>query len=197
MIPECVTIIPGFLSPTEATALFDALLTEVQWKQEHLAIYGKRVPLPRLVAWYGDPGATYRYSKITNVAQPWTPRLTRIKPRLDALLPSGTFNGVLLNYYRDGNDKIGYHSDDEPELGPEPFIASLSVGARRRFLLRPKPKGPAVEVSLENGTMVLMHGPCQRLWQHSVPPERSAGPRINLTLRQIVASPAKPVYVSP
>jgi alkylated DNA repair dioxygenase AlkB len=187
---------PGFLSDEEATALFDALMAEVTWEQKHMTFYGKQVALPRLVAWYGDPGADYFYSGIQNTAQPWTPALAALKPRLDALLPERmTFNGVLLNYYRDGNDKIGFHADNEKELGERPFIASLSVGARRRFLLRPKGKngrGKAtkeheVEIPLDNGTLVLMHGVCQKEWLHSVPPElKPTGPRINLTLRQVL-----------
>lgn len=196
IIPGCVTAHPRFLDEDEARVLFWKLLTEIGWEQKHMRFGVKEVPLPRLTAWYGDPDANYVYSGIRHVAQPWTASLAAVKPKLDALLPNGlAFNGVLLNYYRNGDDKIGFHADDEKELGETPFIASLSLGGRRRFLLRPKgkdghgkgTKADEIVIPLDNGTLVVMYGRCQKEWVHAVPPEpQGAEARINLTLRQVI-----------
>jgi len=196
VIPGCVLVHPHFLVESDATSLFQALLTEIAWEQKHMQFGEKKVPLPRLTAWHGDPGANYLYSGIRHVAKSWTASLAALKPKLDALLPGRfAFNGVLLNYYRSGNDKIGFHADDEKELGETPFIASLSLGGRRRFLMRPKgkdghgkgTKAEEITISLDNGTLVIMYGRCQKEWVHAVPAEpKGADARINLTLRQVI-----------
>jgi len=172
----------------EAPAWFAALLEEVRWEQHWLTLFGRRIAAPRLSAWYAEPGCSYRYSGLSLAAQPFTPVLAQIRARTEALAGHG-FNSVLLNLYRDGADGMSWHSDDEPELGPEPLIASLSLGATRRFLLRRR-DAPRTRlgIDLADGSLLLMAPPLQRHWQHSVPKTRRAtGPRINLTWRRIPA----------
>ena len=172
----------------EAPAWFAALMQEVRWEQHWLTLFGRRIAAPRLSAWYAEPGCSYRYSGLSLAAQPFTPVLAQIRARTEALAGHG-FNSVLLNLYRDGADGMSWHSDDEPELGPEPLIASLSLGATRRFLLRRR-DAPRTRlgIDLADGSLLLMAPPLQRHWQHSVPKTRRAtGARINLTWRRILA----------
>ena len=172
----------------EAPAWFAALMAEVRWEQHWLALFGRRIAAPRLSAWYAEPGCGYRYSGLSLVAQPFTPVLEQIRARTEALSGHG-FNSVLLNLYRDGADGMSWHSDDEPELGPAPLIASVSLGATRRLLLRRRDARDArFGLDLGDGSLLLMEPPLQRYWQHSVPKTRRAvGPRINLTWRRILA----------
>ena len=175
----------GFFAPEEAQALFDALRAEVRWERHRVRIRGREVDCPRLSGWEGD--ATYAYSGITLRPAPWTVRVAAVRRRIEAATGE-TFNSVLANLYRDGSDRLGWHADDEPELGPAPVIASASFGAPRRFLLRPKRGGASVPIVLEPGSLLVMRGPTQRHWLHSVPPtRRPVGPRINLTFRRILA----------
>ena len=176
----------GFFAPDEALALFDALRAEIRWERHRVRIRGREVDCPRLSGWEGD--ATYAYSGITLRPAPWTPRVAAVRRRIEAATGEA-FNSVLANLYRDGSDRLGWHADDEPELGPAPVIASASFGAPRRFLLRPKRGGGAsVPIVLEPGSLLVMRGPTQRHWLHSVPPtRRPVGPRINLTFRRILA----------
>jgi alkylated DNA repair dioxygenase AlkB len=163
------------------------LIAEVPWRSEEVVIWGRRLPQPRLTAWYGDPGAAYAYSGIQLHPLPWTPNLRDIKTRVEALVGS-TFNSVLLNYYRDHQDSIGFHSDAEPELGEQPVIASLSLGAERTFIMRHKTldRIEPVRLRLASGSLLLMRGDTQRCWRHGVPKEsRPCGPRVNLTFRRI------------
>jgi len=172
----------------EAPAWFAALMAEVRWEQHWLTLFGRRIAAPRLSAWYAEPGCGYRYSGLSLVAQPFTPVLEQIRARTEALSGHG-FNSVLLNLYRDGADGMSWHSDDEPELGPAPLIASVSLGATRRLLLRRRDARDArFGLDLGDGSLLLMEPPLQRYWQHSVPKTRRAvGPRINLTWRRILA----------
>jgi alkylated DNA repair dioxygenase AlkB len=152
-------------------------------------MFGKEVPQPRLTAWYGDPAAQYTYSGLTWEPRPWTPTLLDLRRRLEAATDA-RFNSVLLNYYRDGRDSMGWHADNEPELGAAPAIASLSLGASRRFRLRPYRGGlthPSFSLDLPTGSLLLMRGPTQQHWQHELPKTaRPVGPRLNLTFRWIV-----------
>lgn len=172
----------------EAPAWFAALTAEVRWEQHWLTLFGRRIAAPRLSAWYAEPGCGYRYSGLSLAAQPFTPVLEQIRARTEALTGHG-FNSVLLNLYRDGADGMSWHSDDEPELGPAPLIASVSLGATRRLLLRRRDARDArFGLDLGDGSLLLMEPPLQRYWQHSVPKTRRAvGPRINLTWRRILA----------
>ena len=121
--------------PAEAGLLQSALREEINWQQEEIVLFGRRHLVPRLVAWHGDPGSAYTYSGTAHEPSPWTPTLTRHSQRIEALT-GHTFNSVLLNLYRNGSDGMGWHADDEPELGRNPVIASVSFGATRRFKLR-------------------------------------------------------------
>jgi len=172
---------PRFLTETYADALLAILRDTIPWHQE-----GSRGRLfPRLVAWCADPGVVYTYSGITHESSPWTPELLAIRERIEQVTKA-RFNSVLLNYYRDGRDSMGYHADDEPELGENPVIASISLGAARRFVLKHNRTGEKHEIVLEHGSLLVMGGTCQHFWKHSIPKTaKPVGPRINLTFRQI------------
>jgi len=176
-----------FLTRSRSDRCFSELLELVDWKQHVIRIHGKAIASPRLSAWYGDPGARYRYSGLTLEPCTWLPILRRLKGKIEAACDA-PFNSVLLNLYRDGSDSMGWHSDDEPELGARPVIASLSLGATRRFRLRHRRRREVapVEIELDGGSLLVMKGDTQRFWKHQVPKTRRAvGPRINLTFRYI------------
>ncbi len=165
-----------------------ALIDETPWRQENVKVWGKTFPQPRLVAWYGDPGHRYSYSGISLNPLPWTDRIASVKARVEELVQA-RFNSVLLNYYRDQNDSMGMHSDDEKELGPRPIIASLSLGAERSFLLKSKidPGAKLIRLPLASGSLLLMKGDTQKNYKHGIGKEsRSLGPRVNLTFRVIM-----------
>ncbi|MBW3130339.1 MULTISPECIES: alpha-ketoglutarate-dependent dioxygenase AlkB family protein [Hymenobacter] len=179
-----------FLPFDAATALSHELEQTIAWRQEAIRLYGREVLQPRLTAWHGDPAATYRYSGLQLTPQPWTPALQKLRGQVETA--TGTaFNSVLLNLYRYGQDSMGWHADDEPELGPAPVIASLSLGATRRFRLRPRdaretPHAP-VSLDLSSGSLLVMRGPTQQHWLHAVPKTaRPTDARLNLTFRLIV-----------
>jgi alkylated DNA repair dioxygenase AlkB len=164
------------------------LVAEVPWRQEAIVAWGREIHQPRLIAWYGDPGRTYAYSGIQLDPLPWTPILLDIKTRIEQASRSA-FNSVLLNYYRDERDSIGFHSDDEPELGERPVIASLSLGEERKFILKHKTLKSVkpVHLALASGGLLVMSGDTQRCWRHGIPKEsRRRGPRVNLTFRTII-----------
>jgi alkylated DNA repair dioxygenase AlkB len=166
-------------------ALLQAIIDDTEWRQEEITVYGKPYLQPRLSAWYGD--LAYSYSGIRLEPLPWTPTLLDIKRRVETLVKH-QFNSVLLNYYRDQNDSMGMHSDDERELGPQPAIASLSLGEERTFLLKHKSRKDlkTVKLALATGSLLLMQGQTQQYWQHGINKERLAcAPRINLTFRTI------------
>lgn len=181
-----LTFYPACFQPEASDALLADLLHSINWQQDHIKIYDRQIPLPRLTAWYGDPGTTYRYSGITMQPQSWTAALTQIKQAIEPLAGI-KFNSVLLNLYRDGRDSVAWHSDDEPELGPNPVIGSVSFGATRRFCLRHKfDRSLKQEIALTHGSLLLMRGPTQQFWQHQIPKtNKSVAPRINLTFRVI------------
>lgn len=177
---------PDFLDAGEADRLFEQLRDGIAWEQRCVNFAGRRVPVPRLVAWYG--AHPYRYGGFTHAARPLPPLLAgllpalqqAIQPHLGAVPP---FNSVLLNYYRDGQDSMSFHSDNEVQLGTEPVIASLSLGARRTFQFRALRGGRRLSGSLRHGGLLVMHGRSQADWQHAVPKEACSGARINLTFR--------------
>ncbi len=177
---------PRAFAPGEAQELFAALRTGIDWTQEEIVLFGERRRVPRLVAWHGDPGAGYTYSGTHHEPRPWTHGLLAIRRRV-AQLTGHSFNSVLLNLYRDGRDGMGWHADDEPELGRDPVIASVSLGATRRFRLRHRRNraGP-VTLPLTDGSLLLMGGTLQHHWLHAVPKTATVvGERINLTFRSI------------
>lgn len=175
----------GFFSRAEADVYLQILRDELQWSEKEVVIYGKRIKQPRLVAFYGDAGLEYRYSGQSMEALPWHALLTKIKTHLEQW--SGhTFNNVLANLYRDENDSMGWHRDNEKELGENPVIASVSFGESRTFKLKSIAKKITENYVLAHGDLFLMYPQTQRDWMHSVPKERvEKGLRINLTFRDI------------
>lgn len=175
----------------EADALFEALRVDIPWTRHRLRIFGREVEAPRLSCWIGDPEATYRYSGSRFAPQPWPASLLPVR---DAVSETAgiAFNSVLANLYRDGQDAMGWHSDDERELGPRPVIASLSLGATRRFVL--KARAPDTDgrfarhvLELPHGSLLVMRGDTQARYRHALPrTARPVGPRINLTFRRIL-----------
>lgn len=176
-----------WLSPAEADALFAQLHDTIAWETHVIRLFGREVASPRRSCWIGDAGASYVYSRTRFEPHPWPPALAALRPRVEQAC-GARFNSVLANLYRDGRDAMGWHSDDEPELGPAPVIASLSLGTARRFVFRRKPRGPvALELSLPPGSLLRMAGATQRLYQHALPrTARVQAPRINLTFRRIL-----------
>jgi len=177
---------PAAFDAGEAAELFVALRRGIDWREEEILMFGRRVPVPRRVAWHGDPGAGYTYSGTDHRPQPWTPELERIRDRVRTLT-GAEFNAVLLNLYRDGRDGMGWHADDEPELGPNPVIASVSFGATRRFCLRHRRRREVrLDLPLPHGSLLVMSGATQHHWVHALPKTASAvGERINLTFRRV------------
>ena len=163
------------------------LIDEVPWRAETIMMWGKTFAQPRLIAWYGDPGKHYTYSGIHLEPLPWTQALLAIKRRVEAVA-GNDFNSVLLNYYRDHRDSMGMHSDDEPELGERPIIASFSLGEERTLIFKHKTKRDMkpVRLRLGSGSLLLMKGQTQRHWKHGLNKEtRPHGPRVNLTFRRV------------
>lgn len=161
--------------------------SNIKWKQDSINLYGKTSPLPRLTAWYGDPGKSYKYSGISAAPNPWNRGLLYIKKELERIA-STKFNSVLLNWYRSGEDHLGWHADDEKELGNAPIIGSVSLGETRDFILRRNDdKSQKIRIPLGNGSVLIMMGDIQRFWQHSVPKRKNVSQsRINLTFRNIL-----------
>jgi alkylated DNA repair dioxygenase AlkB len=173
------------LAQDSATVL-QRLLAETDWRAEAITLWGKRMLQPRLTAWHGE--ARYSYSGMTLEPQPFTPLQLEIKQAVEQA--SGCrFNSVLLNYYRDGQDSMGFHSDDEKELGRNPAIASVSFGAPRTFILKHKRLPKTVKLALGDGSLLVMAGALQHNWRHGINKEKSArAPRVNLTFRNILAT---------
>lgn len=162
---------------------------EVPWRQEQITLWGRSHPLPRLTCWMADPGCSYTYSGVRNVVVPWTAGVQELRQRVESQL-GWQFNSLLLNFYRNGRDKLDWHADDERELDPAAPIASLSLGAARSFRLRPcsAARTPADTLSLElgHGDLLVMDPPTQQHWHHQVPQRlRLEVPRLNLTFRSI------------
>ncbi|MBD2441848.1 alpha-ketoglutarate-dependent dioxygenase AlkB [Dolichospermum sp. FACHB-1091] len=187
-IPDAELILYPFCFPKqESDVIFQTLLTEVEWRQDKIKLYGKETNIPRLTAWYGDLGRSYTYSNITMNPIPWTPVLFSIKNRVEEIVKI-SFNSVLINLYRYGKDGVAWHSDDEPELGKNPIIASVSFGGERKFQLRHRFNKALEKVAfnLTHGSLLIMKGKTQEYWQHQIP--KTAKPvmaRINLTFRTI------------
>lgn len=170
----------------QAPMLFQQLQSSLSWRKDVIQIAGKTLPLPRLQAWYGEK--SYTYSGIYLPPQPMPPLLKKLCEQVQQLT-GHDFNVVLANYYRDGNDSVGWHSDDEPELGGNPVVASLSVGAERLFSLRPKHGQPSkpLHMALPAGALLVMEAGVQQHWQHAVLKTTGiAEPRISLTFRNRV-----------
>ena len=188
-LPDADVRLAQFCEAGEAERWYARLHAEIPWERHRLRLFGREVDSPRLSCWIGDADATYVYSRVRYVPRAWPDALLRIRERLRAQCGI-EFNGVLANRYRDGSDGMGWHSDDEPEIDAGVPIASLSLGATRRFTLRHR-ADPALRsaIELEHGSLLLMAGGMQRHWQHALPKTtRAIGPRINLTFRRIAPS---------
>ena len=182
-----LTFHPYFLDVDEADFYFEKLLQQIKWEQYEIQLFGKKIAQPRLTAWHGLHQAAYSYSGISLIPLPFTSELLSIKQKIESFT-GYTFNSVLLNLYRNNQDSMGWHSDDEKELGKEPFIASVSLGSSRAFQIKHKTeKKLKGKIELSHGSLLCMGGLMQSYWQHAVP--KTAIPckeRINLTFRQIV-----------
>ncbi|CAB3751503.1 alpha-ketoglutarate-dependent dioxygenase AlkB family protein [Paraburkholderia humisilvae] len=181
---------PDWLSPASAASMLTRIIEEVAWRQDTMGTPAGRVPLPRLTAWQGEPDAVYIYSGIRNVPDAWTSAVAELKAAAEAT-SGARFNSVLLNRYRSGADSMGWHADHEPELGDEPVIASVSLGATRTFDMRHNRTGAAQSFQLSSGSLLVMRGSTQAEWRHRVPKEpRVQGERINLTFRYVIPQDA-------
>ena len=177
-----------FLPESSASELLHRLIDDIPWRQDNVVLWGKSIPQPRLTAWYGDPGRSYTYSGLTLEPLPWTDDLQTLRTMAERRAEA-SFNSVLLNYYRDHNDSVGFHSDDEPELGATPTIGSISLGETRTLTFKPKKRKDwdPVRIALESGSLLVMKGDTQRNWRHAIAKEsRPRDPRVNLTFRRIL-----------
>jgi alkylated DNA repair dioxygenase AlkB len=180
---------PEFLTASESARLLQNFLQQTPWRQDNLRFGGKMVAVPRLQAWYGNATSHYGYSGLRLSPLPWTAVLSGLRERIETVLKL-PFNSVLLNYYRDGNDSVAWHSDDERELGPDPQIASLSLGAPRKFELkhRSEARHGKLSLMLGDGSLLLMGSGLQQNWLHQLPKTPGLqSPRLNLTFRFIHA----------
>ena len=188
-VPEAeVLFYPSFFATAQADRLLERLVETTPWRQDSMKMFGQLKPLPRLTAWYGEPGARYIYSGIVNEPLTWSSALAEVKDAVEAA--SGVaFNGVLLNRYRDGGDSMGWHADDEREFGVEPVIASVSFGGTRNFQLKHKRrKELKASVELTHGSLLVMRGGTQANWLHQIPKTaKPVGERLNLTFRRLVS----------
>lgn len=182
-----VSILHEIEMPLPYPGMLRRLIEDTKWRQEQVRVYGKVHDQPRLVALYADKGMTYDYSGISLNPLPWTDLLREIKRRVEDCTEA-RFNAVFLNLYRDHNDSMGFHSDDEKELGKNPVIASVTFGATRTFILKHKFRKdmPPIRIPLEAGTVLLMKGATQHNWKHGINKQKvPCGPRVNLTFRTL------------
>ncbi len=178
-----LTYFPDFLTAPAQLRYFELLSQTLAWKQDEINIFGKRVPIPRLQAWYGDSETEYSYSGIQMQPNPWTDELLQLKEHVE-LTSNCHFNSMLANFYRDGMDKVGYHADDEPELGEQPVIASLSLGCTRKFTLKHNQTDEKVSIDLVGGSLLILASDTQQYYKHALMQQKKAvGGRINLTFR--------------
>lgn len=174
---------PNFFSEEKAHELFQKLKTDIPWQQDYITVYGKNHLQPRLTALYGNEGKPYGYSNIIMQPHHWNSLLTYIKEEVEKECPE-SFTTVLLNYYRDGQDSMGWHADNEKELGRNPVIASVTFGAERVFQLKHNTIDTRQNITLQHGSLLIMKGPTQHFWKHQIPKsQKSMDGRINLTFR--------------
>lgn len=175
----------NFLNQKQSNLLFHSLQNNISWQQDEIKLFGKLILTKRKVAWYGDDFLKYSYSGSTKTALPWTPDLIDLKKLVEDYCQVG-FNSCLLNYYHNGEEGMAWHSDNEPELQKNGTIASISLGAHRKFVFKHKTLFQKVNVILENGSLLTMKGDTQQYWLHSLPVSKKVfSPRINLTFRKI------------
>ena len=177
---------PSFITADKTLELFQKLKEEILWQQDSITVYGKNHLQPRLTALYGNEGKPYGYSNIVMHPHPWNPLLIYLKEQIETICQE-KFTTVLLNYYRNGQDSNGWHADNEKELGRNPVIASLSFGESRNFQFKHNTIASAkLNITLENGSLLMMKGTTQHFWKHQIPKtKKEIGARINLTFRSI------------
>lgn len=176
---------PNWLKAGEADSLLNQSIESIDWRADTIRIVGKIIPIPRLQQWYGEPGTTYTYSNICMPAVSFPGWMDSLRQRIEEQ-SDAAFNRALVNYYRDGSDSVDWHADDEPELGAEPVIASLSLGAERVFQLRHTETGERISLSLPHGSLLLMGAGIQNYWQHRVAKVKGLSePRVNFTFRHM------------
>lgn len=176
-----------FLDFKSQNDLLESLKTEIEWKQEGMKMYGKEILFPRLTAWFAEDGKTYKYSGLVNIPEPFFGELLSLKQSIEQFT-NLKFNSALLNYYRHGQDSMGWHADNERELGINPVIASVSLGITRKFQFKHKsiPKS-ILNIDLAGGSLLMMKGSTQHNWLHQIPKTKVlSGERINITFRQII-----------
>jgi len=177
---------PKVFDEIHSVRLMTLLQDSLKWEPDQLVMYGKKITTQRKVAWVANPKCSYTYSGVLKSPQAWTSELLLIKERLEAIAQC-EFNSCLLNLYHDGDDGMGWHSDDEKELDPQAPIASLSLGAERKFAFRHKKNKEMISLFLENGSALIMHAPTQDFWHHALLKTKTvSAPRINLTFRKII-----------
>ena len=175
-----------FFTSAESNALLESFISKLPWESMTIKMFGRDTKIPRLQCWIGDEGCEYRYSGKQLNRQIWNQDLTMIRKKIFKELKID-FNSVLANYYRDGKDSMGWHSDDEKELGPNPTIASISFGSKRDLVFRNKISKKTLTIPQTNGCLILIDGETQKNWQHSIKKtQKIIGPRINLTFRNII-----------
>ena len=175
-----------FFTSAESNALLESFISKLPWESMTIKMFGRDTKIPRLQCWIGDEGCEYRYSGKQLNRQIWNQDLTMIREKIYKELKID-FNSVLANYYRDGKDSMGWHSDDEKELGPNPTIASISFGSERDLVFRNKISKKTLTIPQTNGCLILIDGETQKNWQHSIKKtQKIIGPRINLTFRNII-----------
>lgn len=175
----------NFLQTSQCMSLLEQLPEQLCLQQEPIRLFGKSVLQPRLSGWVADSHIEYAYSGLNSPAQTWPDSLTQVREQLSSRLQK-SFNGVLCNYYRDGDDYMGWHSDNERALGHQPIIASISIGAERRFDIRKKGQKDYRSIVLQSGSLLLMSGDMQQYWEHRLPKDKKIhSPRVNLTFRHI------------
>ena len=186
-LPDAEVLLdPKWMPASEASALLAALVSNVPWETHRIRLFGREVDSPRLSCWIGDPGARYRYSGTLFEPHPWPDALLPVRERLSHALDH-PIDSVLANRYRDGRDGMGWHRDDEPELGSRPVIASLSLGATRRFSLKSIDGAHRLALDLPHGSLLVMRGRTQERYRHALPKTaRAVGERVNLTFRRII-----------
>lgn len=174
---------PSFFDLEVSRTFFNSLRNNISWKQESMQMYGKKMLFPRLTAWYGDTDKSYTFSGLTLQPNNWITELQAIKNKIEPIA-GVAFNSVLLNLYRNGNDSISWHSDNEKELGINPVIASVNFGETRTFQIRHIRTNEKIDIILKNGSLLIMQGEMQHYWQHQVPKtNKVVNERINLTFR--------------
>ena len=181
-----VTYYPNWIAPDIASQYQKTLVDELPWRQDTIKMFGKLVKIPRLQSWHGESHCLYQYSDLTLHPLPWTPTLARLKHCCERQT-GAVFNSALANWYRDGQDSMGMHADDEPELGPEPVIASVTLGQVRPFVLKHRSTKEKHTIMLEHGSLLVMAGKTQGYYHHGInKTSKALDDRINITFRQIM-----------